>query len=86
MWRKEKDMFQRAGNFSTSNCGLESVWAKRVEEEDSEGREHLCRVMGCLVHYFIAVKSHHDSGNSYYKRKHLIGAGLQFQRFSLLSS
>jgi hypothetical protein len=33
----------------------------------------------------IAVKRHHDQGNSY-KRTHLIGAGLQFQRFSLLSS
>jgi len=29
---------------------------------------------------FIAVKRHHD-----YKRQHLIGAGLQVQRFSLLS-
>jgi hypothetical protein len=32
---------------------------------------------------FIAVKRHHDHGNSY-KGKYLIGAGLQFQRFSLL--
>jgi hypothetical protein len=31
------------------------------------------------------VKRHHDHVNSY-KRKHLIGAGLQFQRFSPLSS
>ena len=28
---------------------------------------------------------HHDQGNSY-KRKHLIGTGLQFQRLSPLSS
>ena len=34
---------------------------------------------------FIAVKNHHDHSNSY-KEKHLIGAGLQFQRFSPLSS
>ena len=30
------------------------------------------------------MKRHHDHGNSY-KRKHLIGAVLQFQRFSPLS-
>ena len=29
----------------------------------------------------IAVKRHHDQGNSY-KEQHLIGAGLQVQRFS----
>ena len=34
---------------------------------------------------FTAVKRHHDQGNSY-NGKHLIGASLQFQRFSLLSS
>jgi hypothetical protein len=33
----------------------------------------------------IAVMRHHDQGN-YHKRQHLIGAGLQFQRFSPLSS
>jgi hypothetical protein len=33
----------------------------------------------------MAVKRHHDQGNSY-KGKHLIGAGLQFQSFSPLSS
>jgi|UPI00001F6546 hypothetical protein len=33
----------------------------------------------------ITVKRHHDHSNSY-KGKHLIGAGLQFQRFSPLSS
>ena len=33
----------------------------------------------------IAVKRHHDQGNSY-KEQHLIGAGLQFQRFSSSSS
>ena len=31
-----------------------------------------------LVRVSIAVKRHHDHGNSY-KRKHLIGAGLQFR-------
>jgi hypothetical protein len=34
---------------------------------------------------FIAVERHHDQGNSY-KEKHLIGDGLQFHRFSSLSS
>ena len=38
-----------------------------------------------LVRVSIAVKRHHDHGNSY-KGKHLIGSGLQFQRFSPLSS
>jgi hypothetical protein len=33
----------------------------------------------------IAVKRHHDQGNSY-KGQHLIEAGLQFHRFSPLSS
>ena len=33
----------------------------------------------------IALERHHDQSNSY-KGKHLIGAGLQFQRFSSLSS
>lgn len=37
----------------------------------------------CLSHCSIAVKRHHDQGNSY-KRKHLIGACIQFRRFSLL--
>ena len=38
-----------------------------------------------LVRVSIAVKRHHDHGNSY-KGKHFIGAGLWFQRFSPLSS
>ena len=41
--------------------------------------------MYCLGLDFIAVKKHQDHCNSY-KEQHLIGAGLQFQRFSLLSS
>ena len=39
----------------------------------------------CLHLGFIAVKSPHDHGNSY-KGKHFIGADLQVQRFSPLSS
>jgi hypothetical protein len=39
----------------------------------------------CLSSGFIAVNGHHDQGNSY-KRKHLIGTGLQFQRLSPLAS
>ena len=38
-----------------------------------------------LVRVSIAVKRHHEQGNSY-KQQHLIGAGLQVQRFSPLSS
>jgi hypothetical protein len=38
----------------------------------------------CLSLGFIAVERHHDRG-SFVKRKHLIGAGLQFKRFSTLS-
>jgi hypothetical protein len=33
----------------------------------------------------MAVKRHHEYDNSY-KRKHLIGAGLQFERFCPLST
>ena len=38
-----------------------------------------------LVGVSIAVKRYRDQGNSY-KGKHLIGSGLQFQRFCSLSS
>jgi hypothetical protein len=38
----------------------------------------------CLSWSFIVVKKHHDQGSSH-KGKHLIGAGLQFQRLSPLS-
>jgi hypothetical protein len=38
-----------------------------------------------FVRVSIAVKRHHDQGNPY-RGKHLIGAGLQFQGFSPLSS
>ena len=43
------------------------------------------KIYTVLVRVSIAVKRHHDQGNSY-KRKHLIGAGLEFQRFSPLLS
>ena len=39
----------------------------------------------CLNLGFVAVKRHHDQGNTY-KGKHLIGAGLQVQKFSPLLS
>ena len=42
------------------------------------------QISRCLTQGFVAVKRHHDQGNCY-KGKHLIGAGLQFQRFSPLS-
>jgi hypothetical protein len=38
-----------------------------------------------MVRVSMVVKKHHDHRSSY-KSKHLIGAGLQFQRFSSLSS
>lgn len=38
-----------------------------------------------LSHCSITLKRHHDQDNSY-QRKHFIGAGLQFQRFSPLST
>ena len=38
-----------------------------------------------LVRVSISEKRHHDQGNCY-KEKHLIGIGLQFQRFSTLSA
>jgi len=41
-------------------------------------------VRACLHYGFITVKRH-DHGNSH-KRKHLIGAGLWFQRFNSLLS
>ena len=39
----------------------------------------------CISHRPTAAKRHHDHGNSY-KGKHLIEAGLEFQRVSPLSS
>jgi len=39
--------------------------------------------IGVLVKVSITVKRHHDHSNSY-KGKHLIGAGLKFQRCSPL--
>jgi hypothetical protein len=39
----------------------------------------------CLSHSSIAVKRHHDHGNSC-KRRYLIGSGLQLQKFIPLSS
>ena len=38
-----------------------------------------------LIRVSIAVKRHHDQGDSY-KGQHLVGAGLQVQSFSPLSS
>jgi hypothetical protein len=40
---------------------------------------YLFYVLRCLSNCFIAVKRHHDQGNSY-KREHLIGACIEFQR------
>jgi hypothetical protein len=39
----------------------------------------------CLSWGFTTVNRHHDQGMSYKKKQHLIGAGLQVQRFSPLS-
>lgn len=38
-----------------------------------------------LVLVSFAVKRHHDHSNNYFFKKHLIGAGLHFRGFSLLS-
>ena len=48
-------------------------------------RNETCTLGVCLSLCSIVVKRYHDQGNSY-KYKRLIGAGLQFQRFSPLSS
>jgi hypothetical protein len=42
-------------------------------------------MLSVLVRVSVAVKRHRDHSNSY-KGKHLIGTGLQVQRFSSLSS
>ena len=42
-------------------------------------------MLSVLVWISVDVKRHHDHGNSP-KEKHLMGAGLQFQRLNLLSS
>ena len=42
-------------------------------------------ILTILVRVSIAVKRHHDHGNSY-RGKHVIGAGLQFHTFSPLLS
>ena len=49
------------------------------KEKDRKSKESV------LVRVSVAMKRHHDHGNSH-KGKHLIGAGLQFQRFSPLLS
>ena len=41
---------------------------------------HVCE---CISQYYIAMRRHYDPGNSY-KRKHLIGACLQFQKIGFL--
>ena len=41
---------------------------------------HVCE---CISQYYIAMRRHYDHGNSY-KRKHLIGACLQFQKIGFL--
>jgi hypothetical protein len=43
------------------------------------------KVIRCLSLGFIAVKRHHDQGNSY-RGSHFIGAALKFQMLSPLSS
>ena len=41
---------------------------------------HVCE---CISQYYTAMRRHYDPGNSY-KRKHLIGACLQFQKIGFL--
>jgi hypothetical protein len=48
-------------------------------------RGHLARLGPCLSLGSIAVKRHHDTGNSY-KEKHLVEASLQLQGFCPFST
>ena len=57
----------------------------RLTTEIARLEQRLLNLRHCLSEGFIAVKRHHDHSNSY-KGKHLVGAGLQFQRLSPLSS
>jgi hypothetical protein len=63
----------------TPNC---SVKMKKLPVLTQTGG--MIEIRNCLGMYFIAMKRHHNQGNFY--KGHLIGADLQFQRFSLLSS
>ena len=73
-----------------------SILSLRVSQlyapRELESRATVCNfctqalsILHCLSLGFIAAKRHHDQDNSY-KGKHLIGAGLQVQRCSPLSS
>lgn len=72
---------------------LERVdWRRGGKPQDKIGRfarprvyVQSCSVNGCLGQCSVAVKRPHDPNNSY-KGNHLIGAGLQSQRLSPLSS
>jgi hypothetical protein len=60
--------------------------AEMTVMSNNQGRESQSRKMSWdLTLDFIPVKRHHDQG-IFYKGNHLIEAGLQLQRFSLLSS
>ena len=59
--------------------------AKDVSETRRFSHQQIIKIYVVLVRVSIVVKRHHDQGNSY-KGKHLVGAGLQFQRFRPLSS
>ena len=50
----------------------------------SVASDRIVIVSWCLSYSFAAVNRYHDQGKSY-KKQHLIGAGLQVQRFSPFS-
>lgn len=65
------------GHLTSGNISVRVVIAGMKHHDQKQ-------VAKSLGHCPVSVKRRHDQGKSY-KRKHLIGACLQFQRFSLLS-
>jgi hypothetical protein len=55
------------------------------ERQNGEQEKRGSRHEGIISQDFTVVNRHHDQGNSY-EGQHLIGVGLQVQRFSPLSS
>ena len=70
-------------DYSGSSLPIKSHW--EVLKSSHSWRVGVLVQWFVLVRACIAVKRHHDYSNSY-NEKHVIGAGLQFQRFSPLSS
>ena len=75
---------QRHGHilYLVTQHSVEGRGGERNEGRVSSGKTGWERE-GAVSQGFIAVKRHHDQGN-FYKGKHFIMAGLQFQGFSPL--